>query len=159
MLRGGRRPANRGLPGGRVPGGRRPACAGALAVLATGSLTNLLGAESGPGFFGRVSAISLMGGVTGPLVVGGRPMAELNCSVDARGGPRRSSPGGETWRIATAQNCLDSYFPAGGVSGRGWPRARAPLPPAILPRDLAGLVPGLWNRERWGLSRASSTGT
>ena len=77
----------------------------------TGSTTNLLGAMSlDGGFLDRLHTISLMGGITEPLLVGGKPMAELNLSIDARASLeilRRA----HHIRIATAQNCLSSFFP------------------------------------------------
>ena len=84
---------------------------GTLAVLATGSLSNLLGAaEIFPDFFRAVQSFSLMGGITEPLFVGGRPMKELNLSCD----PEASYAvlrQGKRVLLATAQNCLGSYFP------------------------------------------------
>jgi inosine-uridine nucleoside N-ribohydrolase len=56
---------------------------GVISILATGSLTNLAGAaETHPGFFSRVREIVIMGGVTDPLLIGGRVMDELNLSCD-----------------------------------------------------------------------------
>ena len=84
---------------------------GELRLLVTGSTTNLLGALAlDGGFLDRLHTISLMGGITEPLLVGGKPMAELNLSIDARASLeilRRA----HHIRIATAQNCLSSFFP------------------------------------------------
>ena len=84
---------------------------GELCVIATGAMTNLLGAEEADGgFFCRVKAFSLMGGITEPLTVGGKPMAELNLSCDPEASLRVLRQGDKV-RIATAQNSLHSYFP------------------------------------------------
>ena len=84
---------------------------GALRLLVTGSTTNLLGAMSlDGGFLDRLHTISLMGGVTEPLLVGGKPMAELNLSIDAQASLEVLRRGRHI-RIATAQNCLSSFFP------------------------------------------------
>ena len=148
VLRGGANPANRRSPAAEFLADAARRYPDRLAVLATGSLTNLLGAESyDPDFFSRVARISLMGGVTGPLLVGGRPMAELNCSVDAQAAHGVLTRGREVL-IATAQNCLDSFFPREEYMAR-LALSRAPLA-RYLERELAGWFQ--WNRERWGLS-------
>lgn len=84
---------------------------GALRLLVTGSTTNLRGAlEKDPLFLRRLHSLSFMGGVTEPLFVGGLPMQELNLSIDW---PSTLAilRGGHDIRIATAQNCLASFFP------------------------------------------------
>ena len=84
---------------------------GELCVIATGAMSNLLGAEEADGgFFCRVKAFSLMGGITEPLTVGGKPMAELNLSCDPEASLQVLRQGDKV-RIATAQNSLHSYFP------------------------------------------------
>lgn len=89
---------------------------GELRLLVTGSTTNLLGAAALDGsFLDRLHTLSLMGGVTEPLLVGGKPMAELNLSIDAQASLeilRRA----RHIRIATAQNCLSSFFPASDLA-------------------------------------------
>lgn len=84
---------------------------GTLCVIATGAMTNLLGAaETDDCFFDNVRAFSLMGGLTQKLYVGGHPMNELNLSCD----PAASLSvirQGKRVMIATAQNCLRSFFP------------------------------------------------
>jgi purine nucleosidase len=95
-------PAFRGAPGPRpASSGRRPgqenrdsqaarflaetvhANPGTVRVLATGSLTNLLGAyHLNPRFFREAKEIVFMGGVTEPLIINGRAMGELNFSSD-----------------------------------------------------------------------------
>lgn len=84
---------------------------GELLVLATGAMTNLLGAEEKDcGFFSRVKAFSLMGGITEPLRVGGKPMQELNLSCDPAASLAVLRQGRKV-QIATAQNSLRSYYP------------------------------------------------
>ena len=84
---------------------------GELRVIATGAMTNLLGAaEMDNGFFSRVKEFSLMGGITEPLFVGGRPMAELNLSCDPEASLQVLRQGRRV-QIATAQNSLRSYYP------------------------------------------------
>lgn len=83
---------------------------GGLNLLVTGCTSNLTGAEQYDcGFFGNIAEISLMGGVTGPLTVGGRPMAELNLSADSEASLNLFKKA-KSIRIATAQSCLKSYF-------------------------------------------------
>lgn len=84
---------------------------GELRVIATGSMTNLLGAEeTDGGFLSRVKAFSLMGGITEALMVGNAPMKELNLSCDAAAALAVLRQGSKVM-IATAQNSLRSYFP------------------------------------------------
>ncbi len=84
---------------------------GELHLLATGSLSNLLGAyHLDPLFFEKIASISLMGGITQDLLVGDKPMDELNFSVDPEAALTVLQKG-KNVRIATAQSCLDSYFP------------------------------------------------
>ncbi|MBR2895480.1 MAG: nucleoside hydrolase [Oscillospiraceae bacterium] len=84
---------------------------GELRVLATGAMTNLLGAqEIDASFLKNVHTFSLMGGLTEPLFVGGRPMNELNLSCD-NAASLAVMRNGKRVMIATAQNCLKSFFP------------------------------------------------
>ena len=84
---------------------------GALRLLVTGSTTNLCGAlVKDPLFLRRLHSLSFMGGVTKPLFVGGLPMQELNFSIDWDS-TLTVLRGGHDIRIATAQNCLASFFP------------------------------------------------
>lgn len=81
-----------------------------LCLLVTGSTGNLTGAEEyDPNFFENIAEISLMGGVTEPLTVGGRPMAELNLSADYMASMNLIKKA-KRLRIATAQSCLASFF-------------------------------------------------
>ncbi|MGN1382987.1 MAG: nucleoside hydrolase [Eubacterium sp.] len=83
---------------------------GKLTLIATGSMTNLKGAESlKTGFFQDVKCFSLMGGVTEPLLVGGKAMAELNLSCDPQASLQVIRNGRDV-RIATAQNSLHSFI-------------------------------------------------
>ena len=83
---------------------------GQLCILATGAMTNLLGAaEKDPEFWQNVKTVSIMGGITEPLFVNGVPMDELNLSCD----PEASCAvlrNVRDLRIATAQNSLRSWF-------------------------------------------------
>lgn len=56
---------------------------GEITLLATGSLTNLLGAyEIDNSFFFNLKEIVLMGGITEPLIINGKNLDELNFSCD-----------------------------------------------------------------------------
>ena len=84
--------------------------AGELCIIATGSMSNLAGAaETDPDFFDNVRTISIMGGITEELIVGGIHMDELNLSCDPAASLKVISEGHDV-RIATAQNSLRSYF-------------------------------------------------
>ena len=91
---------------------------GELCILATGAMSNLLGAaEEDPEFWGNLKTVSIMGGITEPLFVNGVPMDELNLSCD----PEASCAvlrNVRDLRIATAQNSLHSYFPR--TDWRAW---------------------------------------
>lgn len=83
---------------------------GELCIIATGSMSNLAGAaETDSGFFNNVRTISVMGGITEELIVGGVHMDELNLSCDPGAALMVISEGKDV-RIATAQNSLSSYF-------------------------------------------------
>jgi inosine-uridine nucleoside N-ribohydrolase len=84
--------------------------AGELCIIAIGSMSNLAGAaETDQAFFKNVRTISLMGGITEELLVGGGHMDELNLSCDPGAALMVISEGNDV-RIATAQNSLSSYF-------------------------------------------------
>ena len=84
--------------------------AGKLYILATGSMTNLLGATLyDSNFFNNVAAFSLMGGLTEKLLVGGKPMDELNLSCDPAASLAVLRREGRV-TIATAKNSLASFF-------------------------------------------------
>jgi len=83
---------------------------GALRILCLGSTTNLAGAgEINPDFFDNIAQFSFMGGLTEPLFVGGKPMAEMNFSIDYRSSVEIFSKAHDIY-IASAGNCLKSYF-------------------------------------------------
>ncbi len=79
-------------------------------LLITGSPTNIYAAcLENAEFLDRIDEMIFMGGITEPLVVGGRPMNELNFASD----PEATSyllncPVRKT--IASAQLCLDAFF-------------------------------------------------
>lgn len=84
--------------------------AGELKLLATGAPTNIAAAcRLQPGLPERVSELVLMGGVTGPLAINGRPLAELNFSCDP------AAAGELLWRggnisVITGNVCLSALF-------------------------------------------------
>lgn len=124
-------PCYRGAPG---PEDRRSEAAeflahtlrareGEVAVLATGAQTNLLGAaEYDPAFWDHAAAFSLMGGLTGPLFVGGKEMGELNFSCDPRASLAVVTRGKDV-AVCTGAHCLPAYFgraeTAEALSGSG----------------------------------------
>lgn len=101
---------------------------GNIAILATGSLTNLYAAyQQDKGFFTKVSEIVLMGGITEPLFIGGKPLRELNFSCDPYA-TYSVLKNGNNLAIATGNNCLGAYFSQVGyeqrLSGSDLPIAR-----------------------------------
>ena len=79
-------------------------------ILATGSLTNLAGAlVKDEAAFRKVKSITLMGGITSPLVVGGLTINELNFSVDYKAAYKVLTSGVPI-SIATGNNCLKVIF-------------------------------------------------
>lgn len=111
VLRGSEGPGRLSSPAADFLAAAARECGGDLRLLVTGSTTNLRGAMELDGrFLDRIHTLSCMGGVTEPLLVGGRPMAELNLSIDHRAS-LDVLRGGHNIRIATAQNCLASFFP------------------------------------------------
>ena len=79
-------------------------------ILATGSLTNLAGAlVKDEAAFRKVKSITLMGGITSPLVVGGLTINELNFSVDYKS-TYKVLTSGVPISIATGNNCLKVIF-------------------------------------------------
>ena len=84
--------------------------AGNVSILATGSLTNLRAAyEKDADFFDKINEISLMGGVTEPLIINGRRLNELNFSCDPTASCLVLNKGRQIG-IATGNNCLNAYF-------------------------------------------------
>ena len=111
VFRGGDSPAQRKSPAASFLAESARKYRGELCVLATGAMTNLLGAaEEDSEFWRNLKTVSIMGGITAPLFVNGVPMDELNLSCD----PEASCAvlrHVRDLRIATAQNSLHSYFP------------------------------------------------
>ncbi len=84
---------------------------GEIAILSTGSTTDLLGAKMfDEQFFTHVKSVTLMGGVTQSLhIKGGKIMDELNLSCDPHATlTTLSVPCKIT--VATAQNCMPAFF-------------------------------------------------
>ena len=83
---------------------------GELSILATGSLTNLMGAwKKDPSFFGKVKEIVLMGGITEPLVFQKKIMDELNFSCDPAASLAVLTQGPSV-SVITGNNCLKVLF-------------------------------------------------
>lgn len=97
------------------------AAAGDTMLLSLGAATELAGAEHiAPGCLSRYSAVSLMGGITHTLTVGGKIMDELNFSVDGFGACCALGTGAQGARIllADAHNCLPLTFDAAEFAQR-----------------------------------------
>ncbi len=91
---------------------------GELCILATGGLTNLAAAaKADKSFFTKIQEIALMGGVTKPLYIQGKQMAELNFACDAKAALAVLRSGAEL-SIATANHCLDVLFSTEEVKRR-----------------------------------------
>lgn len=91
---------------------------GNIAILATGSLTNLYGAYcQDPDFFGKVERVCLMGGLTEPLLLNGKEMDELNFSCDPHATYHVLAKA-RNIAIATGNNCLDAFFSRTGYECR-----------------------------------------
>ena len=110
VCRGGDSPAQRQSPASDFLAESARKYQGRLCILATGAMTNLLGAaECDPNFWHNVKTVSVMGGITEPLFVNGVPMDELNLSCD----PEASCAvltNVRDLRISTAQNSIRSFF-------------------------------------------------
>ena len=75
-------------------------------ILATGSLTNLAGAfVKNEAAFRKVKSVTLMGGITSPLIVNDLTINELNFSVDYKASYKVLTSGVPI-SIATGNNCL-----------------------------------------------------
>lgn len=85
---------------------------GSLRILCTGSTSNLASAAKiNENFYSQIGELSMMGGLTEPLFVGGRPMNELNFSCDSPSS-LQVLKNVKNIKIACAAHCLDSYFSA-----------------------------------------------
>ena len=83
---------------------------GEVSVLATGSLTNLMGAwKRDPGFFEKAGEIVLMGGITEPLLFEKKKMDELNFSCDPQAAFLVLTEG-KLVSVITGNNCLKVLF-------------------------------------------------
>lgn len=81
-----------------------------ISILATGSLTNLMGAyRIDPHFFENVQEIVLMGGITAPLIFEKKEMAELNFSCDPAATAAVLTKG-KNVSVITGNNCLKVLF-------------------------------------------------
>ncbi|MBU5428299.1 nucleoside hydrolase [Tissierella pigra] len=83
---------------------------GDLCILATGSLTNLYDAwKIDNKFYEKIKSISLMGGITAPLVINNKILNELNFSCNAEASLNVLEHG-KNITIATGNTCLDGFF-------------------------------------------------
>lgn len=83
---------------------------GEIALLATGSTTNLLdAAKQDQRALDNAKSITLMGGITESLVINGKIMNELNFSCDPAATLAAISASCPV-NIATAQNCMPAFF-------------------------------------------------
>lgn len=83
---------------------------GEITLLATGSLSNLLGAyELDSDFFSYLKQVVLMGGITEPLLLNGIQMDELNFSCDPEATHRVFSKA-KNLTVISAQLCLQALF-------------------------------------------------
>lgn len=87
-----------------------PRCPRPVTLLVTGSPTNIYAAcLENAGLLDNVAELVFMGGVTEPLLVGGKPMRELNFSSDPDAmHSLLNCPVKKT--IASAHLCLDAFF-------------------------------------------------
>jgi len=91
---------------------------GNISILATGSLTNIYAAcKRDSDFFEKVNEVSLMGGITEPLLVGGRSMNELNFSCDPEAAYNVLTKA-KNVAVATGNNCLPTVFSRKGNEDR-----------------------------------------
>ena len=83
---------------------------GEVSILAIGSLTNLYHAwQLDSGFFEKVQQLSLMGGITEPLIICGKQLNELNFACNHTASFHVLTHSGAL-KIATGNNCLDALF-------------------------------------------------
>ena len=81
-----------------------------ITILATGSLTNLLGAyDLDNNFFNKVKEIVLMGGITKPLIINNKHLPELNFSCDPEASHKIFNCGCKV-TILNAHICLQAFF-------------------------------------------------
>ncbi|MBU5675733.1 nucleoside hydrolase [Alkaliphilus sp. MSJ-5] len=83
---------------------------GELSILATGSLTNLYHAwQIDNNFYEKIKDISLMGGITEPLIINNKILNELNFSCNYKAALNVLEYG-KNIIIATGNTCLDGFF-------------------------------------------------
>lgn len=83
---------------------------GELSILATGSLTNLYHAwQLDNNFYEKIEVISLMGGITEPLIINNKILNELNFSCNYKAALNVLEYG-KNIIIATGNTCLDGFF-------------------------------------------------
>ena len=83
---------------------------GEVAILAVGSMTNLYHAWLiDPDFFEKIPQISLMGGITEPLIINGKQLNELNFACNHVASYHVLTKG-KSIKIATGNLCLDALF-------------------------------------------------
>lgn len=83
---------------------------GDLSILATGSLTNLYHAwQIDNNFYEKIKDISLMGGITEPLIINNKVLNELNFSCNVKASLNVLEYG-KSIIIATGNTCLDGFF-------------------------------------------------
>lgn len=83
---------------------------GEITLLATGSLTNLLGAyDLDNSFFENLREIVLMGGITEPLIINGKNLDELNFSCDSEASYKVLSSNCKVTTL-TGHICLQAFF-------------------------------------------------
>lgn len=83
---------------------------GELSILGTGSLTNLYHAwQLDNNFYERIKDISLMGGITEPLIINNKILNELNFSCNSKAS-LNVLENGKSIIIATGNTCLDGFF-------------------------------------------------
>jgi len=81
-----------------------------ISVLSIGSLTNMYHASVlDANFFEQVGDLSLMGGVTEPLIICGKQLDELNFSCNSEASYEVLTKG-KSIKIATGNNCLAALF-------------------------------------------------
>lgn len=83
---------------------------GEITLLATGSLTNLLGAyDLDSTFFDNLKEIVLMGGITKPLIINGKNLDELNFSCDPHAAHKVLRSNAKI-TVLTGHICLQAFF-------------------------------------------------
>lgn len=91
---------------------------GNIAILGTGSLTNLHAAYmQNSQLFDQISEVVLMGGITEELIINGRHLQELNFSCDPAATACVLRNAGNL-SVITGNNCLDAYFSYQEFAGR-----------------------------------------